>query len=290
MPMTTLHLPDSVNLATTTRALGVGDWDGESWWWSTETAAGTGTIRISTAGPASVVASSWGDGSEILLDRLPHLVGLHDTGFATTPPAIRDLVGHSRGLRIGSNRAMYETVATTVVGQLVTTKEAKASLRRLVETIGRTAPGPRRGKHAFPGSPTIASLSYQELHRFGFERKRASTLIEVARRAARLEEALTMDIPSANERLLAVRGVGVWTAGNAMGQAYGDTDAVPIGDFHLPNSVAWALAGEDRADDERMLELLEPYRPHRRRVILMIKYAGISAPKYGPKSAVRRHL
>lgn len=290
MPMTTLDLHGSINLATTTRALGVGDWDGESWWWSTTTDAGIGTIRISTTGPRSVSATAWGDGSEVLLERLPHLVGQNDVGFGATPSAIRDLAAHSRGLRIGSNRAMYETVAKAVIGQLVTTKEAKASLRKLVGTVGAPAPGPRSGRNAFPAPSTIAPLSYQDLHRYGIERKRASTLIEVARRATRLEEALTMDASAATERLLAVRGVGAWTAGNAMGEAYGDTDAVPIGDFHLPNAVAWALAGEERADDDRMLELLEPYRPHRRRVVLMIKFAGITAPKYGPKTAVRRHM
>ena len=41
------------------------------------------------------------------------------------------------------------------------------------------------------------------------------------------------------------------------------------------------------ADDARMLELLEPYRCHRRRVVLLLKGAGIKAPKYGPRHALR---
>jgi 3-methyladenine DNA glycosylase/8-oxoguanine DNA glycosylase len=75
-----------------------------------------------------------------------------------------------------------------------------------------------------------------------------------------------------------------------MGSVYGDRDAVITGDYHLPNSVTWALAGEPRGDDGRMLVLLEPYRPFRRRVIVMIKQAGIHAPKYGPRTPIRRHL
>jgi 3-methyladenine DNA glycosylase/8-oxoguanine DNA glycosylase len=67
----------------------------------------------------------------------------------------------------------------------------------------------------------------------------------------------------------------------------GDADAVPVGDYHLPNTIAWGLANEDRADDARMLELLDEFRPHRARVIRLIQAAGISAPKYGPRSAVR---
>lgn len=291
MPSKALGLIGSINLATTTRALGVGEWDGEAWWWSTHTSSGVGTIRVSTSGETSVEATAWGDGAEPLLERLPDFVGAEDVGLDDpVPSGIRDLAAHSRGLRLGSNGAMYETVANTVLGQLVTTREAKVTLRMLVSKLGTAAPGPRPGMKTFPDPAAIASLSYQDLHRFGIERKRASTLIEVARRASRLEEALTMDTAAAMQRLLAVRGVGRWTAGFAMGEAYGDKDAVPIGDFHLPNTVAWALARQDRADDERMLELLEPYRPHRRRVILMIKFAGIKAPRYGPKTPIRRHM
>ena len=64
----------------------------------------------------------------------------------------------------------------------------------------------------------------------------------------------------------------------------------PVGDYHLPNTVAWALAGEDRATDERMLELLEPYRPQRRRLVVSIVQSGAHAPRYGPRTPVRRHL
>ena len=72
-----------------------------------------------------------------------------------------------------------------------------------------------------------------------------------------------------------------------MGIARGDADTVSVGDYHVANMVAWALAGEPRATDERMLELLKPYRGHRRRAVLLIKSAGISAPKFGPRKAIQ---
>jgi len=65
---------------------------------------------------------------------------------------------------------------------------------------------------------------------------------------------------------------------------------VPVGDFHIPNTVSWALAGEPRGSDERMLELLEPFAGHRGRVIRLLKSAGFSAPKYGPRKAIRSHF
>jgi hypothetical protein len=47
--------------------------------------------------------------------------------------------------------------------------------------------------------------------------------------------------------------------------------------------VAWNLAGERTADDARMLELLEPERPHRARAMQLILAAGTAPPRRGPR-------
>jgi 3-methyladenine DNA glycosylase/8-oxoguanine DNA glycosylase len=70
-------------------------------------------------------------------------------------------------------------------------------------------------------------------------------------------------------------------------RALGDTDAVSVGDFHLPHLVAWTLAGEPRGDDARMLELLEPYRGQRGRVVRLLEASGLAAPRFGPRMAPR---
>jgi 3-methyladenine DNA glycosylase/8-oxoguanine DNA glycosylase len=69
--------------------------------------------------------------------------------------------------------------------------------------------------------------------------------------------------------------------------AYGDPDVVTVGDYHLPNQVAYALAGQPRGDDARMLELLEPFRGHRGRVCQLIVAGGVRAPRYGPRMPIR---
>jgi 3-methyladenine DNA glycosylase/8-oxoguanine DNA glycosylase len=66
----------------------------------------------------------------------------------------------------------------------------------------------------------------------------------------------------------------------------GDDDAVAVGDYHFPNMVAFNLAGEARADDERMLELLEPFRGQRGRVIRLLGLAGRRAPAFGPRRRI----
>jgi 3-methyladenine DNA glycosylase/8-oxoguanine DNA glycosylase len=60
-----------------------------------------------------------------------------------------------------------------------------------------------------------------------------------------------------------------------------------VGDYHLPNQVAWALAGEPRADDARMLELLAPWPGHRGRVTRLIVAGVGAAPRFGPRMPLR---
>ena len=96
-----------------------------------------------------------------------------------------------------------------------------------------------------------------------------------------------MDLPSAYSRMRAFPGVGPWTAAKVAMVALGDADAVPIGDYHLPHSVGYLFDGTPRSTDERMLELLEPYRGHRGRVIRLITVMGIAAPRFGPHRPLR---
>ena len=81
--------------------------------------------------------------------------------------------------------------------------------------------------------------------------------------------------------------MGLWTSAEVARLAHGDADAVSVGDFHVKNLVAFALAGEPRGTDERMLELLEPFEGHRGRVCLLIESSGLSAPKYGPRQRIQ---
>ena len=71
-----------------------------------------------------------------------------------------------------------------------------------------------------------------------------------------------------------------------LGPVCGDDDAVIVGDYHLPSMVSWNLAGEARADDARMLDLLEPFRGVRGRVVRLLGIAGRRPPAFGPRRRI----
>ena len=133
----------------------------------------------------------------------------------------------------------------------------------------------------------IAALPYHAMHPFGVERRRAETLRFACERATRIDALAALDGPAARDALVRFPGIGPWTAAEVARLGLADADAVSVGDFHLPNVVAWALAGEPRGTDERMLELLEPYRGHRGRVQRLLEAGSIKAPRYGPRADIR---
>ena len=83
-------------------------------------------------------------------------------------------------------------------------------------------------------------------------------------------------------------GVGAWTSAEARIRAFGDADAVSVGDYHLAHQVGYALTGH-RTDDDGMLALLEPWRGHRQRVIRLIGLSGALEPRRGPRLAPEDH-
>jgi 3-methyladenine DNA glycosylase/8-oxoguanine DNA glycosylase len=256
-------------------------------WRATRTPDGPSTLHLRYMAPTMEV-EAWGPGAEWASARAAALCGELDdaTGFQPGHPLIYDLHRRHPGLRLTRTHAVFEALVPAVLGQKVTTIEAHKSYRALVETLGEPAPGPVRLKLA-PAAQVLARTPYWTFHRLGVERRRAEVIIRAARSAGRLEETTTMDIASAYRRLQAFPGVGPWTAAKVALVALGDADAVPVGDYHLPHAVGYALEGTARSTDERMLELLTPYRGHRARVIRLLTLSGIAAPRFGPKQPLR---
>jgi len=261
-------------------------------WRVSRTPAGPATLHVRVDGVRAEI-EAWGPGAEWALESAPALLGQDDdpSSFEPHHEIVARLHRRFHGLRIGRTGTIWDHLPLVICEQKVTGTEAQRAWRSLVHAFGEDAPGPvtlRLG----PAPESLAALQYHDLHRHGLERKRAEIVINAARRVGRLEEAATMAPAQAYERMMAFRGIGIWTASLVLARAIGDPDAIPIGDYHVKNTVTWALAGEPRGTDERMVELLEPYRGHRQRVMRLLHLGGVTAPKYGPRTTprdIRRH-
>ena len=259
-------------------------------WRATRTPQGSASVHIRVAA-GRVEGEAWGDGADRALADLPTVLGLGDDPGRLVPrhAVVATLSRRLRGLRIGASGAILEALVPAVLEQKVPGPLARRAHGGLVRAFGEPAPGPagRAGMWVPPDPAILAGLPYHAFHRFGVERRRAETIRAAAARARRLEACASLP-PSAAARLLrAIPGIGPWTAAEVLATALGDPDAVSVGDFHIPHLVSWNLAGEPRADDARMLELLHPYLGQRGRVIRLLEAGGRRPPRFGPRLELR---
>lgn len=250
--------------------------------WNTRTPDGLGSLHLHHVSESKVQAQAWGPGAEWLMEQAPRLLGADDDLSGWIPPdgPLSD-AWRARPFLLGRTDRLWDSLVGAVFGQKVQVRNAVRARRMLARKFGDRAPGPHGG-WVLPSAERTTELGYADFHPFGVERKRAEILLRVAREMPRLANLTAQPPDVVSERLQRIRGVGPWTAAMVTATALGDADAVPVGDFHLPNTVAWHLAREERGDDARMLELLKPFEGHRWRVLRLAKSLG-SAPKRGPR-------
>ena len=259
--------------------------DASGCWFAQREASGPATVHI-VQHPDHLQAQAWGPGAEELLARVPQLAGLDNVGvedIRPRHPIVRDIIQRSRGLRVGRSGRVYSRLVSTGLAQKVTGANSKAALKQVAWRFGEVAPGPREDLQLLPHPRELARLPYYVFHPLNIEQHRAELIRRIADRASALQRAASMSGPDALEHLQKLRGIGPWTAGVVVGGSLGYPDAVPLADIHVPNIVAMNLAGEPRATDERMLELLEPYAGVRGLVVRLLKSQGLSAPRHGPR-------
>jgi 3-methyladenine DNA glycosylase/8-oxoguanine DNA glycosylase len=259
----------------------------DGWWLTARTPDGPGTIRIHRT-REEVVGLAWGDGAKWLLDSLGAIAGLDDdpSAFTTDHLLVGELHRRHPGLRFGRTGLVFDALVVAVVGQKVTGSEASSAMRGLRRAFGEAAPGPRLGLSLPPDPERMASAPYWAYHQLHLEKRRADLLRRVANDFATIESAGGQSVAFAATVLERHLGVGPWTVAKTLMVSHGDPDQVEVGDFHAKHIVVHHLTGRSRGTDEEMLELLEPFRPQRGRVVRLLHTLG-HEPKFGPKSPPR---
>jgi 3-methyladenine DNA glycosylase/8-oxoguanine DNA glycosylase len=260
--------------------------DGEGWVRALRLGVGLATVRVSAV-TRGVRVQAWGPAAAEVLAHAESLVGACDSldGFAPTG-LVAELARRAPGLRMVATRTIFQNLVLAVLEQKVPGKDALASFRQLVRELGEDAPGPFELR-ATPDPHVLASWPSHRWREAGVDEKRQHTLTFAARRADRLEALADGTAREARRVLLAMPGIGPWTAAEVVRTALGDPDCITIGDYHLPNLVAFNLAGEPRGDDERMVQLLAPFAGHRARVVALLAELGEPTPRYGPRISLR---
>jgi 3-methyladenine DNA glycosylase/8-oxoguanine DNA glycosylase len=257
-------------------------------WRTTSTPQGPATVRIAAvAGEIRVAA--WGPGAEWAGAAVPDWLGAADRPEAFDPgvhPLVADLHRRAPWLRLSRTGRTWDALVPAVLEQKVTVAEAHRVWRELLRLAGEPAPGPAPdAMRVVPSAQRVLEVTDWQWHRCGLDGSRRRALRAVASVASRLEPEAAGDSTALQRRLCSIPGIGVWTAAEVVQRTLGDPDTVSVGDYHLKNIVGWSLAGRRDTDDAGMLQLLEPWRGHRQRVVRLLLAGGPRRPRRGPRFA-----
>jgi AraC family transcriptional regulator of adaptative response / DNA-3-methyladenine glycosylase II len=201
-----------------------------------------------------------------LLARIRHLFDLY-----CDPHAVYEVLASMNnirpdlctpGTRLPGCFDTFEMAVRAVLGQQITVKAASTLAARLVEAYGAPVQTELEGlTHAFPSAEDIIALDGpidKHLGPLGIIKARARTILELAR--AIVQDDINFNFCAHPEieirKLIAIPGIGPWTAQYIAMRAMGWPDAFPHTDYGVKKALA------PHTSDE-ILSLAEAWRPWR---------------------------
>ncbi len=155
----------------------------------------------------------------------------------------------------------FELAVRAVVGQQISVKAARTVIARFVSAHGAAlADAPAGIERVFPAPATVAALDVAQVASFGINARRAQTILVLARAMAEGSLSLAPGAPveATVARLLAIPGIGDWTAQYIAMRALCWTDAFPAGDL----AVLRALGARTPARAREIARQWQPWRAY----------------------------
>ncbi|MDE1145725.1 MAG: hypothetical protein PW843_03790 [Azospirillaceae bacterium] len=179
------------------------------------------------------------------------------------------LIGNRRGYRPPLSSTVFEALAWAIIGQQINLTFASDLRRQLILLAGRPHPS---GMVAHPDAAAVAVMDPEALTARRFSRSKARYLIDAAKAAAEgrldLDALERLDTDPAGEAdaeaaLLALRGIGPWTANYVLMRGCGLPDRVPVGDAGLAAALQRFHGMDRRPSPDEQAALMRPHAPWR---------------------------
>jgi len=181
--------------------------------------------------------------------------------FASRHARLDQLVERFRGLKPPRFASVFECLVNGITCQQLSLTVGIVFLNRLSERCGlKFSPG----MHAFPRPEDLAYLQPADLRPLGYSGSKARSMIGVAQAIVEgrldLEELTQLDNKECLERLVAIPGVGRWTAEYVLLRGLGRTSIFPGDDVGARNNLERWLRLRSKLDYERVQQVLRKWK------------------------------
>lgn len=184
-----------------------------------------------------------------------HLLSCGDPTMASLVETIGPLSVEER--RRGRPDDAYGALVRSIVGQQLSTVAARTIYGRLTALFDHRPPTPAELLAADEETLRSCGLSRPKI---AYLRDLARHVLEGALDFPRLRELPDDDVAS---RLVAVKGIGQWTADMFLIFHLDRADVLPVGDLGIRRAVGRAYGLDELPDAETLYEIAVPWQPHR---------------------------
>lgn len=189
--------------------------------------------------------------------------------LAATDPVLSRIVPRRPGIRLPQLLDPFEGMVRAIIGQQVSVAGAATTIERLVRLLGEPAPGLDGIRLlAFPTPEAVASARPEELGvAAGLTRVKTKAIQSVA--AAVLDGRIDWErlragtADESQATLVALPGIGPWTASYVRMRTLGDRDAFPASDLGVIKALRALTPQGDRITLPEITALGERWRPWR---------------------------
>ena len=172
-----------------------------------------------------------------------------------------------RGLALPQTPTPFEGLVLAILGQQISNRVARILRDLLVDTFGAAVEIGGETRRTFPSPSALASAGADALRAVKFSARKAEYICDISAQAAdgRLDLDAIGALPSADavERLVALRGVGPWTAHWLLIRSYGHQDGFPAGDLAIQRNLGILYGNGSRMSESEALAASERWKPHR---------------------------
>jgi AraC family transcriptional regulator of adaptative response / DNA-3-methyladenine glycosylase II len=182
-------------------------------------------------------------------------------GHLGADPALAEALQHAPGLRLPGAWDGFELAVRAILGQQISVKAATSLSGRVAQAYGEPLCAETSDlRYLFPTPDRLAEAPLTGL---GLMPKRAETIRALARAIVQGELALhtAANLDEAVAQLVAIPGIGAWTAHYIAMRALGEPDAFPAGDLILRRAAT--LVPEPPLTEVQLRQRAEAWRPWR---------------------------
>ncbi|PIP95160.1 MAG: hypothetical protein COW00_12610 [Bdellovibrio sp. CG12_big_fil_rev_8_21_14_0_65_39_13] len=177
--------------------------------------------------------------------QLPKIKKLFDVDH--NPNNIPSSRKNDKSMRVPGCYNSFEIAVSIIIGQLITTKQAKKKVEELVKKFGERSTGPT-SEHDIIFFPSPAILANAELEVLGLPKVKANAIRMLSQQInqKKLELSYLKDIESTKLKLLEIKGIGPWTTELIAMRCLGDINAFPSSDLFIRRALNENMINEEK--------------------------------------------